>query len=149
MGHDGGSLVAEGLAVPVHQVLDVGKVLALEGLGQEAGRLALGPLCLGKRLGQLLDVVSVDGDGVEAERLEALPVGLDVVLEGRGVRLAQPVDVDDGAQVVQLVVALKKCANFPFDTFFTKPIPRTCKCNVDVGYRRDQLRVWGECNITR
>ena len=52
--------------------------------------------------GQFDDVVTVDDDGVEPEGLEAGPVRLHVVLEGRGVALPQPVHVDDGAQVVQL-----------------------------------------------
>ena len=40
--YDGVGLVAEGLSVPVHQVLDVRIVVALERLRQNAGRLALG-----------------------------------------------------------------------------------------------------------
>merc|ERR1719208_702711 len=51
--------------------------------------------------------LSVDHDGVEAEGLQPLPVGLHVVAEGGGVGLSQPVHVDDGAEVVELVVTGK------------------------------------------
>ena len=48
------------------------------------------------------NVVSVDDDGVEAKALHPDAIGFHVVLQWSGIRLAQPVDVDNGAQVVQL-----------------------------------------------
>jgi len=63
-------------------------------------------------LAKLLDVVAVDNDGVEAKSVEPFAVDLHVVLERCRFRLAQSVDVEDGAQVVQLVVA-GKMQGFP------------------------------------
>ena len=48
--------------------------------------------------------MTINNDGVESEGLQPLLVSLHVVPEGGGVALTQPVDIDDGAQVVELVV---------------------------------------------
>ena len=56
--------------------------------------------------------MSVDDDGIESERLQTGPVSVHVVLEWSRVRLAQPVDVDDGAQVVQLQLHEFYCTCF-------------------------------------
>ena len=88
--HDGAGLGAEGLAVPVHLVGDLGEVVALEGAGEDGGGLALGGLGLVEGLDELVDVVAVDHDAVEAEGLDAGLVGLHVVGKGGGVRLAEP-----------------------------------------------------------
>ena len=39
---DDAGLFSQGLSVPVHHVLDLEVLVALEGLGQDASRLALG-----------------------------------------------------------------------------------------------------------
>ena len=89
------SLVPERLPVPVHLVLDVGEVSALEGLGQDTGGHALGGLGGEESFADFLHVVTVDDDGVPAKADESLPVGLRVVSQGGGVALAESVDVDD------------------------------------------------------
>ena len=42
MFQDDAGLLSQGLSVPVHHVLDLEVLVALEGLGQDASRLALG-----------------------------------------------------------------------------------------------------------
>ena len=56
--------------------------------------------------------MAIDDDGVKAETLHSDSVGLHVVLQGRRIRLAEAVDVDDGAKVVQLVEA-SEVESFP------------------------------------
>ena len=118
----GVALGPQRLAVPVHQVLNLGKVLPLEGLGDQTGRLVRDGLGLGEGLAELEDVVTVHHDGVEAERLEPPPVGVHVVLQGRGVGLAEPVHVDDGAEVVELVVA-REVERLPDVALHALPVP--------------------------
>ncbi len=47
-------------------------------------------------LAELLDIVAVDDDSVDAEGLDPLAVGLHVVLQGSRIRLAQPVCQQNG-----------------------------------------------------
>ncbi len=74
VGEGGLAAAAERLAVPRGAVLDVGEVLALEGLRQDAGGLALDGARLVEGGDQGGDVVAVDDDCVPAEGLDASPV---------------------------------------------------------------------------
>ena len=107
MCHNLSGLVPQGLAVPVHKVFNVWEVLALESFGNEAGGLVQDRLCFGKRLAKLTNVVSVDNNGMEAKGLKPLLVNLHVMLKRGRIRLSKTVDIDDGAQVIELVEASK------------------------------------------
>ena len=92
-------------AVPTGDVLHEVDALALDGVGQNHGRLALNVTCLLERGQDLLHVVPVDVNDVPVERAVLVRQGLDVhhVLD-------PPVDlkaipVDDRTEVVQLEVA--------------------------------------------
>ncbi len=107
-----GQLVGlEGLAVPAVAVLDEAHALALEGLGQDGGGLALlaGPL---ERRQNLVDLVAVDGDGVPTESGELAPESGQVVAVHGPIGLAEPVDVDDGDEVAELPVGGRR-GGFP------------------------------------
>ncbi len=78
--------------------------LALEGAGEDRGRLALGGLGLAVCPVDRVDVVAVHLDGVPAEGLEAAGVGVEVVAVPGRAALAEPVDVDDHGEVVQVLV---------------------------------------------
>lgn len=91
--------------MPVFQVLDVGEVLAFERLGDEGGGLVFGASGHMESFDQLFDVVSINDNGVPAKGLETLLVDVHLVAEGSWLGLAKTVDVEDGTQVVQLVVA--------------------------------------------
>ena len=96
--------VVERLAVEARLVLDRGHALALARPRDDHRRPALGLERLGVGAVDRLDVVPVDHDRVPAERLRALPVGVGVPAEHRLAALAEPVDVEDRGQVVELVV---------------------------------------------
>src|SRR5208283_2203526 len=118
-----GHLRRQRLAVPVLAVLDLGEAVALEGPGQDDGRLlsaevpglAQGPVDRG-------DVVPVDDDGPGPERGHAAAVGLGVPAVLSGAALAEPVDVDDGDQVGQLVVR-GLVEGLPYRTFGYLAVP--------------------------
>ena len=100
-----GHLGREGLAVPVLPVLHLGGAAALDGARQYDGRpLAAEVAGLGQGLVDRRDVVALDLEHPGAERLRPAPVGVQVPAEVGGTALAEPVDVDDGDQVGQLVV---------------------------------------------
>ena len=69
-------------------------------------------------LAKFLDIVTVDDDGVEAERFQPLAVGFHVVLQCRRLRLPEAVHVENRTQVVQMVVACK-VESFPDRAFGT------------------------------
>ena len=96
--------VVERLAVPPVLVLDLLRALALDrprddhdGLPGELERLRV-------RAVDRLDVVAVDLDRVPAERARPVRVRVEVPAVHRLAALAEPVDVDDRDEVVQLVV---------------------------------------------
>ena len=89
--------------MPPLSVLDFVEPTALAGAGQDDG----GPVRAG-RVGQgrldLTEVVAIDGNGPAAEPLDPAGVRLQVPAQLRRAPLTQPVDVDNGGQVVQPVV---------------------------------------------
>lgn len=66
--------------------------------------------------------MSINNDGVETESFQTFAVNFHVVLKRRWLRLAKTVDVENGAQVVQLVVS-SKVESFPDGSFSTLTIP--------------------------
>ena len=58
-------------------------------------------------LAKLLDVVTIDNDGVEAKSFKPLTVDFHVMLQRRRFRLTQTVDVKNGAKVVQMIMTSK------------------------------------------
>lgn len=102
--NNGFGFVAQRLSVPIDQVFDFGKEFTLERFGHDGCGLAFGGRRFEERLAQLFDVVAVDDDRVEAEALDAFAIRVHVVLQQSRLRLAQTVDIEDGAQIVQIVV---------------------------------------------
>ncbi len=96
--------MVERLPVPAVLVLDRLHALALDRSRDDRGRLPGGRDRFGVRSVDLLDVVPVDLDRVPAERPRPSEVALEVPPAHRLAPLAQPVDVEDRGQVVQLVV---------------------------------------------
>jgi hypothetical protein len=90
--------------VPAGLVGHEGDSLALLGLGDDRGGHAVVQRLVHRSV-DLFEVVAVDNDGVPAECLDAALVRLHVPLELGGTALAQPVDVDDGGDVVELLEA--------------------------------------------
>ena len=91
--------------MPAFPVLDLGEAAALEGPGQDDRRLLPAEVSgLGQGPVDRGDVVPVDDEGPGPERGHAAAVGLGVPAVLGGAALAEPVDVDDGDQVGQLVV---------------------------------------------
>ena len=89
-----GLVFAKRLAVTAVSILQLGKSLALEGLGDNHRRPVL---LLGLGVG-LVDggrIVAINLDGVPAKCADALGVGPGVPAEGSGPALAEPVDVND------------------------------------------------------
>ena len=101
---DGARDVVEGLAVGVELVLDRLDALALLGAGQDHGGLAGGGHGLGEGGVDGVDVVAVELDDVPAEGGELGLVGLHVPPVAGGPALAEAVHVDDGDEVVELLV---------------------------------------------
>ena len=96
--------IVERLSVPALLVLDGLHALALDRLGDDHRRLPLGRDRLCVRRVDRLDVVPVDLDRVPAEGLGPLRVGVEIPAVHRLAALAEPVDVDDRRQVVELLV---------------------------------------------
>ena len=61
----------------------------------------------GSYLAKLLYIMPVDDNCEETKSLEPFAVNLHIMLKGSGLRLAQSVNIEDGAQVVQFVVTSK------------------------------------------
>lgn len=101
---DGRVGVRQRLAVQSLAVLDVVDALALEGAGEDDGGLPDGGPGLPVRTVHGVHVMSVDLDGVPAEGLEAVRVGVEMVPVPGRAALAQPVHVHDGGQIVQVLV---------------------------------------------
>ena len=91
------------LAVPVVLVLEEGDAAPLERPGDDGERLVLHLARPGKGVADLAHVVAVHHRGLPPEGIQPLLVDVDVVLVHRGAALAEAVDVDDRAQVVQPV----------------------------------------------
>ena len=107
MGQNFFSLGSQCLAMPVHLILNFGEVPTLVGLGQDHGGLALSGGGLVEGFDDLVDVVPVDNDGVEAEAFHTLTVLFHVMFKRGGVTLTKSVYVNDGTKVVQFVITLK------------------------------------------
>src|SRR5579883_229884 len=98
-----GEVFGKGFTVPAVLVLDVIEAFAFDGAGEDYGGAAgglAGGFVGGEELG---DVVAVDDEGLPAEGFPALAVDLHVVLEHGGLALAEAVDVDGGAEVIEVV----------------------------------------------
>ena len=91
------------LPVPAVLPLDQGYALALDGAGENHRRPPAGPGGFLQRPQDCPDVVAVDDDGVPAEGAPPVPIGGHVVAPLRRAALTEPVDVGDGAQVVEPV----------------------------------------------
>ena len=89
-----GLVLAKRLAVTSVSILQLGKSLAFEGLGDNHRRPVL---LLGLGVGAVDGgrIVAIDLDGVPAECGDALGVGPGIPAEGGGPALAEAVDVDD------------------------------------------------------
>jgi hypothetical protein len=96
-------LLGDGLAVPAVLVLDLRVALALDRARDDRRRLASRRLRLAVGRVDRLDVVAVDLDRMPAERPEAIRERGQVPAVHRLAPLAEPVDVDDRGQVVELV----------------------------------------------
>ena len=97
-------LVVGRLAMPAGVVLHEAHALALDGLGQNHSGLALGGGSFLEGLDDLVIVVAVDLDDVPAEGLALLVQRLGGHDVGGAAVDLQAVHVDDGAQVVQLIL---------------------------------------------
>ena len=83
-------------------VLDLGIALALDRLRDDDDGLAGDVRRLGVRAVDRLDVVAVDLDRVAAEGARAVGVRVEIPAVHRLAALAEPVDVDDRDEVVEL-----------------------------------------------
>ena len=96
--------VVERLAVPPVLVLDLLRALALDRAGHDDDGLPGRRERLRVRAVDRLDVVAVDLDRVPAEGARPVRVRVEVPAVHRLAALAEPVDVDDRDEVVELVV---------------------------------------------
>src|ERR671922_182014 len=96
--------VLERLAVPAVLVLDLLRALALDRARHDHDGLAGDLERLGVRAVDHLDVVAVDLDRVAAECARPVRVRVEVPAVHRLAALAEPVDVEDPDEVVELVV---------------------------------------------
>jgi hypothetical protein len=110
--------VAQRLTVPVELVFDLfGKVLSLEGLGEDGERLlgfvvSGGGICLD----DFSDIVTINADSFPSERCESSGINFSFVLLHGGLGLTKGVDVDDGNEVVKVIVS-SKVGSFPDRSF--------------------------------
>jgi hypothetical protein len=88
--------------VPAFFVLDKRDPGAFIGLGEHHQRL-VAQADRRKHFDDFINVVPVDFLCAPAEGFEPLFVNVQVVAESGGLALAEPIDVDDGHQVVQLI----------------------------------------------
>jgi hypothetical protein len=95
--------VVERLAVLARLILDGPDALALLGAGEDRGRPSARGFRLRVRGLDRIDVVAVDLDRVPAERVQARGVAVEVPAQHRLAGLAEPVDVDDRDEVVQVL----------------------------------------------
>ena len=92
----------KGLAVPVHLVFDERHSLALQGAREDDGGTVLCLRRLVECVQERLDVVPIHWQRVPPEAAPPSAVGLDVVLQEGGIALAETVDIDDRAEVIEL-----------------------------------------------
>jgi hypothetical protein len=110
--------VAQRLTVPVELVFDLfGKVLSLEGLGEDGERLlgfvvSGGGICLD----DFSDIVTINADSFPSERCESSGINFSFVLLHGGLGLTKGVDVDDGNEVVEVIVS-SEVGSFPDRSF--------------------------------
>ena len=91
--------------MPAILVLDLAEAFALDGPGDHDGRLAGGLAGLAQRLVDLLHVVAVDDDGSAAKGLDPITVDIGFPFVFGWAALAKPVDVEDGGEIRELVIA--------------------------------------------
>ncbi len=94
--------VVEWLAVKAVSVLDRGDTLSLHRARHDDRRLPRRGNGCTERLVDRSDVVPVDLDGVPPERLGARGVDVEIPADHRLAPLAEPIDVDDRREVVEL-----------------------------------------------
>ena len=124
----GGFFLREGFAVPAFFVLEEGDASALKGLGED--NQGLGAQADGSEdLEDFLGIVPIDFLGAPAEGLEAFFVGVEVVAQGGRLALAETVDIHDGDEVVQLMMA-GQGSGFPDRAFGAFPIAEQDVCAV-------------------
>jgi hypothetical protein len=110
--------VAQRLTVPVELVFDLfGKVLSLEGLGEDGERLlgfvvSGGGICLD----DFSDIVTINADSFPSERCESSGINFSFVLLHGGLGLTKGVDVNDSNEVVKVVVS-SEVGSFPDRSF--------------------------------
>lgn len=91
--------------MPTVLVFEFRHAFGLYGASQDHARaVRIGP-GLTQRLVDGEQVMAVDDQGPGAERLDPRRVALEIPFQLGGTALAEPVDVDDGGEVAQLVVA--------------------------------------------
>ena len=90
--------------MPARLVLDRLDALALDRPRDHHRRFAGRAGRLRVRTVDRLDVVSVDLDRLPAERVRSIAIRVEIPADHRLAALAEPVDVDDRRQVVELVV---------------------------------------------
>jgi len=110
--------VAQRLTVPVELVFDLfGKVLSLEGLGEDSERLLAlvvsgGGICLD----DFSDIMTINADSFPSERLESSGINFSFVLLHGGLGLTKGVDVNDSNEVAKVVVS-SEVGGFPDGSF--------------------------------
>ena len=109
------------LAVPAVLPLDERHPLALHRAGENHRRPSGGPRGFLQRREDRADVVAVDDDRMPAEGAPPLPVAVQVVAPLRRPALAEPVDVRDGAQVVE-PVAVRDLGRLPHRALRRLPV---------------------------
>ena len=88
--------------MPPFLVLDKGNTCALEGPGEDDQRLIAQAHC-GQHFQQFFDVMALNFLGAPAEGFKPPFVNVQVVFEGGGLTLPEPVNVHDRYEVVQLI----------------------------------------------
>ena len=101
--------------MPPFLVLQEGDAGAFHGLGQDDQRLRA-QAHRGQHFGDFLKVMAVNFLRAPAEGLEAPLVGAKVAAQRRGLALAEPVDIHNRNEVVQVVDARQRC-RFPHRAF--------------------------------
>jgi len=117
-------------AVPIQLVLNLLDILPLEGLGQYNLWLILGVSALFFSISkdyllhglcQGSDIVSINLDDAPSKGLKSLFVHFNVMSKGCLLRLTQSIDVEDGSEIIQLVVT-RKMGSLPNGALCTLPI---------------------------
>lgn len=95
---------AQWLSVPVVLVFDFREVLSFVGLREDRRWFVFGNRCGVEGLANLFDIMAIYNDDVMAKCLDAFAVYFHVVGKSRCFGLAEAVDVEDHAEVIEFVV---------------------------------------------